>query len=399
MEFARGSALEGLKVLDLGRVIAAPFAAAILADLGADVIKVEMPGVGDDARDNLPKKNGVSTYFINFNRSKRGVTLDLKRGREILLRMVEKTDVVLENFRPGVMKRLALDYDELRKVNPSIIVASISGFGQEGPYALRAGYDPLAQAMSGIMSVTGYPSTPPVRAGASITDVLAGEAAVIAVLAAVRHRDATGEGQYIDVALLDSALVGMQSVTQAYLTDKSTVPTRRGNAYVAGAPGGAYHCKGDKFVVTLALGDKAWHKIVDVLGRPDLLDDPRFLTNELRVENYEELDAIVDQWSSNHTIDEAIEQLSAVGLPAGPVMDLEEVYNDEHIRTYRDMFTTVEHPEIGDVEITNVGIHMTKTNPYVRACAPTLGQHNREVYGQLGLTEDEIVGLEAEGII
>lgn len=399
IEFRNGSALEGLKVLDVGQVIAAPFAASILADLGADVIKIEMPDGGDNARQNLPMTDGVSTYFIQFNRSKRGVTLNMKKGREILLRMVAKADVIVENFRPGVMSRLGIDYEELKKVNPSIIMASISGFGQEGPYALKAGYDPLAQAMSGIMSVTGFPDTPPLRAGASIADIMAAQNAVIGILAALDHRRRTGQGQYIDVSLLDSALVGLASVMQVYLTDHSTVPARRGNGYAAGAPGGAYPTKDGSWVVTLALGDRAWKALVEVLDQPELLDDPRFITNQTRAENYEVLDEIVSAWTEQYDVDECVELLGAASLPAGPILSIDEVYRDAHIREWRQMFTTVDHPGIGNVEITNQAIHMTKTNPHVRSSAPTLGQHNDEVYSDLGFSEAEIDQLRTDGVI
>ncbi|MGP6138650.1 MULTISPECIES: CaiB/BaiF CoA transferase family protein [unclassified Jeotgalibaca] len=398
MEFQKGSALAGLKVLDLGRVIAAPFAAAILADLGADVIKVEMPGAGDNARDNLPMKDGESTYYMNFNRSKRGITLDMKKGKDIFLKMVKEADVVLENFRPGVMDKLGYSYEELKQVNPRIIMASVSGFGQNGPYKNRAGYDPLAQAMSGIMSVTGYPDQPPVRAGASIADIMAGQNAVIGILAALQHRDRTGEGQWVDVALIDSAIVSLASVSQVYLTDHSQVPNRRGNGYVAGAPGGAYKCK-DGYVVTLALGERAWLKITEVMGREDLREMGQFKTNNDRVNNYQELDSLVDAWAATLTVDEAVETLLASGLPAGPILNMEQVYNDSHVRDAREMFTKIDHPVVGEVEITNQGIKMSATSPYVRSSSPTLGQHNTEVLKEFGFSKEEIERFTQEGII
>ena len=398
MIYNKGSALEGLKVLDLGRVIAAPFAASILADLGADVIKVEMPKYGDNARDNLPMKDGESTYFINFNRSKRGMTLDMKKGKDILIKMIEQTDILLENFRPGVMEKLGLGYEELKKVNPRLIYAAVSGFGQNGPYKNRAGYDPLAQAMSGIMSITGYPETPPARAGASIADIMAGQNAVIGILAALQYREKTGKGQMIDVALLDSTIVSLASVFQVYLTDPSQVPVRRGNGYAAGSPGGAYKCK-DGYVVTLALGEREWMKITEVMGREDLRDMNKFKTNTERVENYQELDGIVEEWTKTLTVDEAVNLLLEAGLPAGPILDLNEVYHDPHVRDAREMFTTIEHPVVGKIEITNQGIKMSETSPYVRSSSPTLGQHNIEVLQEFGFTEDEIKAFKKDGII
>jgi len=399
MEFKNGSALSGLKVLDLGRVIAAPFAAAILADMGADVIKVEMPKYGDNARDNMPMKDGESTYFMNFNRSKRGITLNMKKGKEIFLKLVKEADVLLENYRPGVMKKLGFDYEELKKVNPQLIYAAVSGFGQEGPLSQRAGYDPLAQAMSGIMDMTGNEGEAPFRAGASIADIMAGQNAVIGILAALEHRRKTGEGQMIDVSLLDSTIVSLASVTQGYLTDKTKAPTRRGNGYAAGAPGGAYKTKDDGYVVTLALGDKAWKAITEVMDLQDLREDPRFVTNEERGKNYKELDKIIEAWTMQHTTDEAVEKLLAAGLPAGPILSVEEMYNNEHVQKHRKMFTTIQHPKVGEVEITNQGVKMSATNPFVRSSSPTLGQHNNEILKELGYSEEEIQAFIEDEVI
>lgn len=398
MEYTKGSALEGLKVLDLGRVIAAPFAAAILADLGADVIKVEMPGVGDNARDNLPMKDGESTYFINFNRSKRGITIDMKKGRDILIKLIQKADVVLENFRPGVMDKLGFGYEELSKINPSIIMASVSGFGQNGPYSQRAGYDPLAQAMSGMMDITGYPGSAPVRAGASVADIMAGQNAAIGILAALQHRNNTGEGQYIDVSLLDSTIVSMASVVQGYLTDKNYIPTRRGNGYLAGSPGGLYECK-DGSLVIMALGDRAWRRLVDLMGQEELLTDPKFETNEKRVENYPELDEIVNAWSRNYEVKELESIILKAGLPAGAALTVPQMYEEEHVKVAREMFTTVDHPIIGEVEITNQGIKMSKTSPYVRSSSPLLGEHTEEILKEVGYSDEEISLFREEGKI
>lgn len=398
MKYNKGSALKGLKVLDLGRVIAAPFAASILADLGADVIKIEMPKYGDNARDNLPIKDGESTYFINFNRSKRGITLDLKKGKDVFIKMVEETDILLENFRPGVMEKLGLSYEELKKINPRLIMASVSGFGQNGPYRERAGYDPLAQAMSGIMSITGYPDQMPVRAGASIADIMAGQNAVIGILAALQHRAITGEGQYIDVALLDSAIVSTASVTQAYLTDNSQIPPRRGNGYLAGAPGGSYECM-DGYVVLMALGDRAWNKLVEVMNQRELLEDPRFITNEDRVSNSQTLDSIVSEWTKGQKVDDVVDLLLRSGLPAGPCLNIEQVYNDKHVNEAREMFTSINHPIIGEVEITNQAIKMSKTSPYVRGSSPLLGEHTDEILSELGFTPEEIEGFKKEDIV
>lgn len=397
MLYKKGSALEGVRVLDLGNVIAGPFTTAILADMGASVIKVEKPQGGDNARDNLPKKDGESTYFVNFNRSKKGVTLDLKKGKEIFFRLIERADVVVENFRPGVMEKLGYGYEELKKINSGIIYASVSGFGQNGPYKNRAGYDPLAQAMSGMMSVTGYPGSAPVRAGASVADILAAQNTTIAILAALMYRERTGEGQYIDVSLLDSAILSLSSVNQVYLTDKNNVPQRRGNGYVAGAPGSAYKCA-DGYVVFLALGEKAWLKLTEIMGRSDLQEMEKYGTNDARVENYLELDAEVEKWTADRTVDEVVSLLNRENLPAAPILTVDQVYLDPHVRL-REMFTKIKHPKIGEVEITNQAIKMSETCPYVRCSSPLLGEHNMEVYGELGFSREEIENFAEQGVL
>lgn len=396
MKIKKGSALEGIKVLDLGRVIAAPFSAAMLADLGAEVIKIEVPVYGDNARDNMPKKDGVSSYYVNFNRSKKGITLDLKKGKDVFLKMVKEADIVVENFRPGVMEKLGIGYDELVKVNPSLIYASISGFGQYGPYAERAGYDPIAQAMSGIMSVTGWPDTPPTRCGASVVDILAGLNATVGILSALQYRNRTGKGQMIDISLQDVSIVGLSSVNQVFLTDRQ-VPYKRGNGYAAGAPGGSYKCK-DGYVILMALGEPAWVKFCKTIGKEELLKMDKFKENGLRAKNSAELDHIIEAWTLTMNVNEVVELLLNTGLPAGPILDIEQVYNNEHVKQ-REMFTTVNHPEVGDMEITNQGIKMSETSPFVRGCAPLLGQHNREIYNEFGFSDDEIDLLIKENII
>lgn len=387
MEYKKGSALEGIKVLDLGRVIAAPFSAAMLADLGADVIKVEIPKYGDNARDNMPMKDGESTYFANFNRSKRGITLDLKRGKDIFFKLVKEVDILVENFRPGVMEKLGYGYEELKKINPGLIYASVSGFGQNGPYANRAGYDPVAQAMSGVMSVTGFEETKPTRCGASFVDVLGGLNATVGILAALQYRNKTGIGQMIDISLQDVSIVSLSSVSQVYLTDE-VVPVRRGNGYAAGSPGGAYQCL-DGYVVTMALGDAAWKKFCKTLGLEELIEMDKFKDNASRSANSKELDGIIENWTKDKMVDDVVNLLLSQGLPGGPILDIDQVYNDEHVK-FREMFTTILHPEVGEIEITNQGIKMSETNPFVRSSSPTLGQDNMEIYHSLGLSKAEI---------
>lgn len=395
----RGSALEGLKVLDLGRMVAGPFCASLLADMGADVIKIESPGKGDMSRDSLPKQDGVSTYFITFNRSKRGMTLNLKseEGKEILRRLIRQSDVLIENFRPGVMKRLGFSYEETAELNPRLIYASISGFGQEGPYAERACFDPIAQAMSGLMSVTGSTGGENVRCGASIADIMAGQNAATAILAALHYRERTGKGQWIDIALMDACITALSSMNQIYLTT-GRVPQAKGNTFEASAPGNSYPAS-DGVLVISAGQNSEWHKLCGVLGHPEWAEDPRFKTVDGRVAHRQELDAAIAAETSRRTVRELLDALLAVGLPAAPVLHVDDVISDPHFRDVRQMFADVEHPELGAVRITNQCIKMSETSPYIRACAPVLGQHNRAILRELGYGDQDILHMEQGGVV
>jgi len=397
MEMKNGSALAGLKVLDLGRVIAAPLASSIMADMGADVIKIEDPGTGDLARNMMPKKDGISTYFVMYNRGQRGVTLDLKspKGKEILRKMIESADVLIENFRPGVMQRLGFSYEEVEKINPRIIYASISGFGQEGVYAQRALLDPVAQAISGLMSVTGPAGGEQVRCGASICDILAAQNTVIAILAAIEHRRISGHGQRIDVSLVDSAIFALASINQIYFTT-GKIPQNLGNFFEASAPGNTYPTSDGQKLMISAGQATMWPKFARALGHPEWLEMPEFKNVEDRVRNRKILDPMVAEATSQYTKDDLLQRMVDAKIPVGPVMTVADVANDPHFRDTRNMYSDVEHPELGTVRITNQAIHMSETNPYVRGCSPLLGQHNAEIFG---LTEEEVAQLKEEGVL
>ena len=371
------TALEGIRVLDLGRVLAAPSAGALLGDMGAEVIKVEQPVKGDDSRNFAPMVNGVSCYYKNFNRSKKGITLDLKKGKDVLLDLVRISDVLIENFRPGTMEKLGLGYDELKKINPRLIYGSISGFGSTGPYRNRAGYDTMSQAWSGVMSITGWPDKDPVRCGASFGDVIGGLNLVIGVLAALRYRDVTGEGQFVDISLTDGCVVAEASMMQVYLST-GKVPVRNGNAYTSSAPGGGYRSK-DGYVVINGSAPKFWKLLCDTMGRPELVNDPRFETNALRVQNRVPLDEIVTEWTSSLTTDEVIDKLLPMGFACAPILTLDKVAANEQIAGARNMFPEIDDPEVGRMRFTNSAAKLSENPPEIKSPAPQIGQHNAEI--------------------
>lgn len=392
------SALKGIRVLDMGRVLATPSAGALLGDLGAEVIKLEQPGTGDDSRNFAPMKNGVSCYYKNFNRSKKGITLDLKKGKDVLLELVKNVDVLIENFRPGTMEKLGVGYEALKEVNPRLIYGSISGFGATGPYRHRAGYDTMSQAWSGVMSITGWPESDPVRCGASFGDVMGGLNLVIGVLAALRYRDQTGKGQKIDISLTDGCVVAEASMMQVYLST-GKVPTKNGNRYTSSAPGGGYHTK-DGYMVINGSAPKFFGILCQEMGHPELVDDPRFVTNALRVRNRAELDEIVEAWTTSLTTDEIIDRLLPKGFACAPILTLDQVVANEQIGGARNMFPEIDDPEVGPMRFTNSAVRMSETDPEIRCPAPRLGEHNREIYASvLGYSQEKIDELAAQGVI
>ena len=392
------SALKGIRVLDMGRVLATPSAGALLGDLGAEVIKLEQPGTGDDSRNFAPMKPGVSCYYKNFNRSKKGITMDLKKGKDVLLELVKNVDVLIENFRPGTMEKLGVGYETLKEVNPRLIYGSISGFGATGPYRHRAGYDTMSQAWSGVMSITGWPESDPVRCGASFGDVMGGLNLVIGVLAALRYRDQTGKGQKIDISLTDGCVVAEASMMQVYLST-GKVPTKNGNRYTSSAPGGGYHTK-DGYMVINGSAPKFFGILCQEMGRPELVDDPRFVTNALRVRNRAALDEIVEAWTTSLTTDEIIDRLLPKGFACAPILTLDQVVANEQIGGARNMFPEIDDPEVGPMRFTNSAVRMSETDPEIRCPAPRLGEHNREIYASvLGYSQEKIDELAAQGVI
>lgn len=394
-------ALSDIKILDLTRVLSGPFATMWLGDLGAEVIKIETPVKGDDARFTPIHVNGNSTFFAAINRNKRSITLNLKapEGKEMFLEMVKQADVVISNYRPGVMERLGLGYDVLSAVNEKIIYATISGFGQKGKYAMRPAYDIVAQGMGGIMSTTGVENGDPIRVGASIADITAGMNTVIGILAAIHARTLTGRGQSIDVAMVDSTLALMPSENMRYFISGGLVP-RTGHRYIGNAPYGVFKAK-DRFFIIACGSDKLFYQFCDkVLNQPELKDDERFKIMTKRSDNYYLVKDIVEKWASQYTADEAVEIILAAGVPAGPIFDMNDISKDEHIVGEREMLVKMEQPGIGEITVTNNPVKLSDTKAAIRRPAPLLGQHNLEVYGELlGYDQQKLEELAVQGII
>jgi crotonobetainyl-CoA:carnitine CoA-transferase CaiB-like acyl-CoA transferase len=390
--------LTGVRVLDVSQVMAGPYCCMLLADLGADVIKIEPPGSGDQTRGSMgfKLKGNDSMGFLNMNRNKRSMALNLKSdaGREIFFRLVKTADVLVENYRPGVMKRLGIGYDTLCEINPALVYASISGFGQTGPWADRPGFDLIAQAMSGIMSVTGYPGGPPVKAGVPVTDIGCALFATYAILAAHIARLSSGQGQFIDASLFDSALAfSVWDIAQYWGTGK--VPTQVGTANNMGAPYQAVRAADGHFVLG-ATSQKLWTSLCQKLGRTELLDDPRFKDNASRLANRELLVEELEKTFTTRSCKEWIDMLLEAGIPAAPILNYVEAFESEHGR-YRKMRMDIDHPVEGKVPNIGFAVKFSGTPQEVRMPPPLLGQHTDELLAELGIEADEIKRMRFEG--
>ena len=391
--------LKGIRVLDLTRILAGPYATMILGDLGAEVIKIEQPGVGDEARDFGPFKNDFSLYFMSVNRGKKSLTLNLKapRGKALFLELVKQSDILVENFRPGTMKKLGLDYESLKAHHPSLLYAACSGFGQTGPYATRGAYDMIIQGMGGIISITGEPDRPPVRVGTSIGDITSALFTTIGVLSALRHRDQTGEGQLIDVGMLDCQVAILENAMVRYFST-GEIPQPLGRRHPAITPFEVFE-SADGYVVLAIGNNELWRKFCEHVNRPELIDDERFHTNALRTENHEELFPILADLMHQCTTDEWVEALEAIGVPCGPVNTVDKVANDPQVLA-REMIAEVEHDTTGVVQIPGIPIKLSETPGQIDAPAPNLGEHTEEVLtGLLGMGAEEVNRLKQEGVV
>lgn len=397
---ASAGILDGVVVLDLTRVLAGPYSGMLLADMGATVYKIEVPEKGDDSRAFGPFVNGESVYYMNFNRSKLGCTLNLKspEGKAIFKEMVKKADVVIENYRPGTMEKLGLGYEILREINPGIIYGSVSGFGHTGPYSKRAGYDIIGQAMGGLMSTTGWPGGEPTRTGTPMGDVLGGLSMTIGVLAALVNKQKTGKGEKVDIALVDSVISSMTNINMIYLST-GRVPERIGNRYESTYPYDSFRAK-DGSVILAAGNDKLYSLLCDLMGRPELKTDPRFAAVKDRVSNHEAMKTIIEEWSTKIPVNEIVEMMNGIGAPSCPINSIDQVVADPQFSAYRDMFPEVDHPVAGKMKLTNNQLKFQDKKAYPRNPAPTLGQDNETVYcGFLGMDRDELITLKEKGVI
>jgi crotonobetainyl-CoA:carnitine CoA-transferase CaiB-like acyl-CoA transferase len=377
-------ALEGMKVIDLSQVLAGPYCTMVLGDMGADVIKIEKYPNGDDTRTMGPYINEESYMYMMVNRNKRGMCLNLKEdeGRHILYELVKTADVFVENYRPGVTKKLEIDYDTLKKINPSLIYLSISGYGQTGPYSQKGGFDIMAQGLSGLMDMTGERNGKPVKVGIAIHDIAAAQTAIQSILMAYIHRLKTGEGQYIDVSLVDSGLAWTVWEAAAYF-GKGEVPYRNGTAHRVSAPYQGFQTK-DGFILIGAGNQKLWEKFcLHVTEKPEWLDDPRYATNSLRNEHVSELEKEIEEILVTETSNYWLALLDKLGIPAGPIYSYDQTLNDPHIKE-REMVIEYEHPVAGTIQNLGFPAKFSKTPGQLMRPAPLLGQHNHEILKEIG---------------
>lgn len=398
-ELTKRGPLVGLKVLDLTRVLSGPFATMWLATMGADVIKIENPNDPDVTRTYWPEVNGKSAYFPTVNHNKRCITLNLKAeaGKQLFRRMAKEADVVVENFRPGVMDKLGLGYEALSALNPSIIYASISGFGTYGPYKDRPGYDVTAQAISGLMYLTGFPDGAPTRVGSSFGDTTAGVNAVLAILAALYCRSITGQGQMVEASLVDS-LISLSTQDYIRYFAAGEIPVRMGNIYKTWTPYGTYQAKDGYY--NLGCGtDRHFSLFSALIGHPELAEDPRFLHHRQRVEHRQELDDIINAWAADKSVKEICDLMVSGGVPCGPVNSIVEISQDEHIAGARDMFPTLKQDGIGDLRVTNIPVRFSKSGLAPLVSASEFGGDNETVYKSFGVSDEELRELRENGVI
>lgn len=392
-------ALDGYRVLDLSRILSGPYCTMVLADFGAEVIKVERPGSGDDTRAwGPPFVGGQSAYYLSINRSKRSITVDLgqEQGREIIYALARVCDVAIENFRPGTADRIGVGYERLRQENPQLIYCSISGFGQDGPYRDRPGYDALAQAMSGMMYITGEPDGPPTKHGMSIADIGAGMWAALAIVSALLARERTGEGQYIDISLLDAQISWLTYTAGSYFATGRN-PERYGSAHPSIVPYQPF-ATADGYLMLAVGNDRLWQRFCEVVNRPELGTRSGFATSAERVVNRGAVIDVVAEIMRQRSTAEWMSMLEEAGIPAGPINTVAQALNDPHVLA-REMVVPLNHPTAGKISMTGNPAKFSATSGETPSAPPLLGEHTDEILRSLGYTESRIAELRAQAIV
>jgi crotonobetainyl-CoA:carnitine CoA-transferase CaiB-like acyl-CoA transferase len=391
--------LAGVRVLELAQIMAGPTCGMLLADMGADVIKVEkLPG-GDDSRGyREPRVNGVSAPFMMLNRNKRGIAIDLKQpaGRDILLRMVSDADVLTENYRRGTLEKLGLGYDVLARRNPGLIYCAVSGYGRDGPWGDKGGFDLIAQGFAGLMSITGEPGGPPVKTGNSVADINAGILAAVGILAAFVHKLKTGAGQVVDTSLMEAALQQTYWHAAAYFAT-GTSPGPTGSAHLLTAPYQAFRTR-DGWINIGGANQANWERIAEALGHREWRDDPRFATNSARMTNLPTLCALMNDVLARRTTAEWLTVLDEAGVPAGPVHSIGEALDHPQTRA-RDMVVALDHPQAGRTQALGCPIHFSATPTRIDRAAPLLGEHSREILLEFGYSDEEIDAFVVDGVV
>ena len=393
-------ALEGIRVLDLTRALAGPFCTLMLGDHGADVIKIEIPGSGDDTRHWGPPFIGEeSAYFLSINRNKQSLTLNFKedQAKKIFLQLARDADVVVENFTPGVMSRFGLDYEAVKGTNPKIIYCSISGFGQSGPYSDRPAYDQIMQGISGIMSITGEPQGDPQKVGIAVSDIGAGMWSAFAIMAAVHHRHQHGEGQYIDVSMLDGQVAWL-TYQAAYYFANGQPPKRLGAAHPTLVPYQAFMCNDGKYLNVAVGSERIWERFCQGIQRQDLKDNPDYATNGDRVRNRNALVPLLQEFFLSRAVSEWEEDLHKVSVPCGAINDLEDVFSDPQL-LHRQMYIEMPHPTLGSIKQTGIPIKFSLTPGGLDRPPPLLGEHNDVILRDLGYSDSDINRLGQDGVI
>ena len=392
-------ALDGIRVLDLSRVIAGPWCGALLGDFGADVIKVEDTDAGDESRTWPPRKDGETAAYLLFNRNKRGMTLDLKspEGVEVIKALVRKSDVLVENFRTGTMESFGLGYDVLAEINPRLIYCSVSAFGRTGPRKDSPGYEALMQAFSGIMSITGEPGGPPVRSAVSFLDLTTGILCALGVTAAVHQRERTGLGQRVDGSLLDTAIALLAYHAEGYLL-AGLVPKALGSGHPSLSPYRNFRCRDGQWIFIAAANDRFWGKLTRALGLEAMAADPRFMKNGDRVANRAELEAMLEKIIGDYDREPLLKRLEEADVPATPVNTVDQVMNDPQTIA-RGMIERVVHPTLGEIPVVGTPLQFSRMNPGVRRAAPLRGEHTDAVLAECGLSPERIRELRDKKVI